>query len=481
MIRCTACGYENRTGAKFCKTCGNALSDPQTLPGPTPASEAADTAPVLVAEHAAAAGLAIATLPVIAETVTISAAPVVEPLANDLLTTAQAVDRASPPETASDRAIPDADLPILPVGTILADRYWITDCSQTATGETLYQVEDHGVCRSCGAVATANAEEHYCFECGAHLLETALPWPTLRLRSVPLPTGAAPAPFLSEQGHYFERADEVAPPLFPTFTRGVHLLVGQRSDVGLLRTDRPDEDSIFTLTLSSIYDSQARPTLGLYLVADGMGGHGDGEVASRLAVETISAYLLQFLLLPALQASLPAALITSRLDEAIQLANQRIVAQAQAQQNEMGTTITLALVVDDVAYVANVGDSRTYHWHQGGLQQISEDHSAVYQLVKRGLLTSDEIYQHPRRNEILRSLGMAAPVRVDQFQVHLAPGNLLLLCCDGLWEMTRNEGIEEVLLQGYQDPQLICDELIRRANQAGGEDNISVVVVRIGA
>jgi len=372
-------------------------------------------------------------------------------------------------------------LPQLAVGEIMAERYWVTAHNQNEAGETLYQVEDHGVCRACGATVSASEEEQYCFECGAHLFDATLPWPTLQLRLVPPELAATTEPFLVWQDYLFvKQVDTEAAPAVAAFGHGVNLLVGQRSDVGLLRHDRPDEDSIFTLTLSSIYESQARPTMGLYLVADGMGGHGDGEVASRLAVETISVYLLQMLVLPALQFGPPTAeLITRHLDEAIQLANRRILEQAQAKRNEMGTTVTLAFVLNEIAYVANVGDSRTYLWHGQGLQQISEDHSAVYQLVKRGLLTQEEIYTHPRRNEILRSLGMTAPVRVDQFQVQLAPGNLLLLCCDGLWEMTRNEGIEEVLLQNFQDPQLVCDELIRLANKAGGEDNISVVVVRV--
>jgi len=170
--------------------------------------------------------------------------------------------------------------------------------------------------------------------------------------------------------------------------------------------------------------------------------------------------------------------IISELDEAIQLANRCIAEQAKMAQNDMGTTATLAFVVNDMAYIANVGDSRTYLWNKQGLHQITEDHSAVYQLVKKGALRPDEIYTHPQRSEILRSLGIGRQVQVDQFQVQLLPENLLLLCCDGLWEMIRNEGIEDILLQGFINPQLICDELIRRANQAGGEDNISVLVVR---
>lgn len=516
MILCAVCGYENRTGAKFCKNCGNQLSQPQSADrAGQPVLESTEETPPPVSTVEPRRtdtsvdkgdGIDLYTQPVVSDTGetprttqtaddTAATLPVAEhPVSNSALPEQAPVGSNSNTMDMASRPLPQADgvstddhgtYQPLPVGEVIADRYWIMDSSETQLGEIIYRVEDHGVCRSCGAVVSATEEEQYCFECGAHLFDSTLPWPTLCLRTMrTAPTDAvtALAPFLTWREYSFEKyAEAEAPDSTPTFTRGVHLLVGQRSDVGLLRTDRPDEDSVFTLTLSSIYESQARPTIGVYLVADGMGGHGDGEIASRIAVETISAHLLEKLVIPALHAGLSAESIPSQLDEAIQLANYRIVKEAQAKQNEMGTTITMAVVIDEMAYIANVGDSRTYHWHEQGLQQISEDHSAVYQLMKRGLLTSEEIYHHPRRNEILRSLGMAAPIRVDQFQVRLAPGNLLLLCCDGLWEMTRNEGIEEVLLQGFQDPQVICDELIRRANQAGGEDNISVVVVRIAA
>ena len=146
--------------------------------------------------------------------------------------------------------------------------------------------------------------------------------------------------------------------------------------------------------------------------------------------------------------------------------------------NDMGTTLTLALVVDERLYVANIGDSRTYLWGRSGLRQLSQDHSYVFSLYKSNALTEDELYTHPRRNEIFRSLGMSDQVEVDQVQEQLSPGDLLLLCCDGLWEMLHNEGIADVLMLNLGDPQIICDELVNRADLAGGEDNISAIVVR---
>jgi protein phosphatase len=143
----------------------------------------------------------------------------------------------------------------------------------------------------------------------------------------------------------------------------------------------------------------------------------------------------------------------------------------------MGTTLTAALVRDEMALIANVGDSRTYLWRDGELVQITSDHSLVAQLVEAGALAPDEIYTHPEKSAIYRSLGHAPEVEVDLFEQPLESGDRLVLCCDGVWEMLRSDGIEEVLLM-EPDPQCACEEMVRRANLAGGEDNISVVVVQ---
>jgi serine/threonine protein phosphatase PrpC len=102
-------------------------------------------------------------------------------------------------------------------------------------------------------------------------------------------------------------------------------------------------------------------------------------------------------------------------------------------------------------------------------------------MMQQGLLAEEEIYTHEQRNQIYRSLGISEPVAVDAFHAQLTPGSMLVLCCDGLWEMLRSEGIDDVLMLGLRDPQAICDELVRRANEAGGVDNISVIVVRAQA
>jgi serine/threonine protein phosphatase PrpC len=377
----------------------------------------------------------------------------------------------------------------LAIGEIVAGRFAIIAVEVQEEGGVIYRAEDRGVCPTCGAAMQATEEEPYCFECGAYLLAPDLLRPVRCLRPAAPDACTGETVWAGDQP-FCVLAEETPTPSAqePTagggavFPQGVSLLAGQRSDVGLARADRPDEDSVFALTLAALYESRATPSLGLYFVADGMGGHGDGEVASRMVAETMSAALLQSVVLPAVQGKRFAPeTVEALLDSAVQLANRLVRQAATAHANDMGSTLTLALVIDGHAFVANVGDSRTYLWRGGLLQQITEDHSAVYQLYRAGALSEEGIYTHPRRNEITRNMGFRTTVQADYFQVELLPGDLLLLCCDGLWEMLHNDGIADLFLVSYGDPQRICDELVKRANQAGGDDNISVIVVQVQA
>ena len=145
---------------------------------------------------------------------------------------------------------------------------------------------------------------------------------------------------------------------------------------------------------------------------------------------------------------------------------------------DAGSTLVAALVYGETAYVVNVGDSRAYVCDDDGLRRITSDHSLVEQLVAGGLIQPDEVYTHPQGNQIFRSLGDDPDIQVDLFVQKLRPGMQLLLCSDGLWEMVRDPRIEELLRAGT-DPQTTCDALIDAANEGGGEDNISAVVVAI--
>ena len=151
--------------------------------------------------------------------------------------------------------------------------------------------------------------------------------------------------------------------------------------------------------------------------------------------------------------------------------------EGRARGNDMGTTITMALTAGDRAVIGNVGDSRTYYVRDGQLKRISKDHSLVMRLVDLGQITEDDIYTHPQRNAVLRSLGDKPDVEIDTFTLRLKPGDALFLCCDGQWEMTRDPQMNEII-QKHDDPQAACDALIAAGNTNGGEDNITSVLVR---
>ena len=237
---------------------------------------------------------------------------------------------------------------------------------------------------------------------------------------------------------------------------------------------------------------QRDPNLGtpltLLIVADGMGGHQAGDIASRIAVETLAEQLRWFMerhetedtqpIAPANGS--PVAHLTSRLQLAVQAANDAIFAYARehaAEAGNMGTTITAAIVKENHAVIANVGDSRTYQLSNGQLRQITDDHSFVGHLIRMGELQRHEVYDHPKRSLITRALGGKETVEVDTFTIALNPGDQLLLCSDGLWEMVRDES---EMVQAMQHPAAqSATALINLANQHGGEDNIAVAIAQL--
>jgi len=216
---------------------------------------------------------------------------------------------------------------------------------------------------------------------------------------------------------------------------------------------------------------------GIFVVADGMGGHAAGEVASKMAIEEI--YKNAVAQWATVQNTPAPDKVREILGAWIKNANTTILAEAQRRGNNMGTTVTAALVVNGVMYAANVGDSRTYLFRSGQLYPLTRDHSLVASLVQAGILKPEEVYTHPQRNEVFRALGQQRDVNVDVFGPNpLGNEDRLVLCSDGLWEMVRQPQFEHILRKN-PDPQTACAELIKTANANGGEDNISVVIIRV--
>jgi len=254
----------------------------------------------------------------------------------------------------------------------------------------------------------------------------------------------------------------------------ISLVVGYRTDVGQERS--LNEDSLLALGPSPGYRSTGTP-VGLFVVADGMGGHSAGDVASRLTVETIEQHAVAEVLPPTTgNGSLPDPnewLVTTTL-----AANQQVHDQRKAAGTDMGTTLVMALVVGDMATIANVGDSRAYLLTQNKITQITTDHSLVERLVAAGQITRDEASHHPQRNVIYRVIGDKPHIEVDLFKQWLHIGEALLLCSDGLSGMVPDEQIWQIW-RTSTSPQEACDRLVEAANQAGGVDNITVVVVQV--
>lgn len=258
----------------------------------------------------------------------------------------------------------------------------------------------------------------------------------------------------------------------PSKRRG--LAFGLASDVGRVRTS--NQDHAFAM-LTSLPGPNGQLTVGLFIVADGMGGHTGGAVASARAVEIVATQTLRRLVQPILAGGAPEP-AQDLLREAMLEANRRILAEATQQHNDMGTTVTSALLLGGRCYVAHVGDSRLYSYDGRQLQRRTRDHSMVARLQELGQISSEEALHHPKRNYLYQSVGQQDEIEVEATSFPLEGCTYLLLCCDGLWGMLKEEDMAQVLAAGG-DPQAMADHLLDQANAAGGEDNISLVVVAL--
>lgn len=253
------------------------------------------------------------------------------------------------------------------------------------------------------------------------------------------------------------------PPPPPTTIGGAH---AGMTDVGLLRM--LNEDNWGWARLAKGVD--------IFAVADGMGGHDSGEVASKLAIDTLAAVARERMSAPS-RPTLEA--IENILDEAFQEANNTVKGSAEVRGNDMGTTLVACMLIDDeIALWANVGDSRGYLVRKGELHQVTKDHSLVARWVEQGKLTSEEARHHPHSNILLRTVGTERNVEIDMRRVDLEPGDRILLCSDGLWGEVDDAEIEALVNQ-YDDNRALSRELVRGAHVNGGKDNVTVVVIEI--
>jgi serine/threonine protein phosphatase PrpC len=221
----------------------------------------------------------------------------------------------------------------------------------------------------------------------------------------------------------------------------------------------------------------------LFLVADGMGGHAAGEIASRIAVDSISEFILHT---KEDDGTWPHAYdehyrrSTNRLMAAVRLANTRVLEamRKDARLRGMGTTVVACLADDDTMSFAHVGDSRAYLIRNGQLSRITHDHSWVFEQVQAGMLTEAEAEKHPLRNVITRALGGALSVSPDASEIEVRPGDVYLLCSDGLTGMVPEEEILRLVTKNTDDLENACQALIDTANERGGLDNITAILVK---
>ncbi len=264
---------------------------------------------------------------------------------------------------------------------------------------------------------------------------------------------------LAQFGRALEERHEVyAPLVYPS-------MLGGMSDVGLTR--QLNEDNWGWLRLSD--------RSKLYVVADGMGGHDGGEVASELAVRTLCEVARER------EALAPEGedAVENLLDESFQAANNTVKDAADERGTDMGTTLVCMLVLDDrVGFMANVGDSRGYLMRNGTLHQITKDHSLVQKMVERGRITPEEARHHPHSNILLRTVGTERDIDIDIFRVELEVGDKVLICSDGLWGEVEDRDMESIL-NTYADPRIATRELVRAAHHGGGKDNVTLMIVQV--
>lgn len=241
------------------------------------------------------------------------------------------------------------------------------------------------------------------------------------------------------------------------------MLMAYKTHIGLTRTINEDRVLVH-------HDTNG---FTLAIVADGMGGHQAGDVASEMAIDIVKTELLR-----ELQTPVSADAYEAKIKDALSVANERIFSLStdQPQLQGMGTTVVLAVATREHVFIANVGDSRAYLYDGKALEQITEDHSLVTELVKTGQITVEESHEHPQRNVLTRALGTEPDVNVDMYELAWDDGDMLMLCSDGLTGLVNDEQLQYIFKEENEIQKQI-DWLVNKALEAGGKDNITVALL----
>ncbi|NMB27618.1 MAG: Stp1/IreP family PP2C-type Ser/Thr phosphatase [Tissierellia bacterium] len=240
--------------------------------------------------------------------------------------------------------------------------------------------------------------------------------------------------------------------------------IGIKTDVGKIRDNNQDA-----------YYISPKGDYSLFIIADGMGGHKAGEIASKMAIDIISNSLKSLLT----DLTVEDKDIEDRIKNSIYEANDKIYKKSIEDEkfSGMGTTVTLAYVIDEKIFIGHAGDSRAYLFKNGILSQLTKDHSLVEELIRNGSISKEEAKHHPQRNIITRAVGTSKEIKADLVVEPKSKDDILLLCTDGLTNMLDDDEIRDSLLIN-KDIQKACEELVRLSNDKGGFDNITILAVK---
>lgn len=257
-----------------------------------------------------------------------------------------------------------------------------------------------------------------------------------------------------------------------------HLAFGQASDQGMVRLNNQDAAFSFYFTSETVDEF---PDFGIFVVADGMGGHKEGEKASAITARTMATEVLSKIYMPLVNGintiDTDQPTIVEAMVEAVQKANEAV----RTQVDDGGTTLTGVVIRGEAAHIAHVGDSRAY-WinNNSSIERITRDHSVVERLIELGQITAEEAEYHEQRNVLYRAIGQNEEVEVEIHRKRLVPNSHILLCSDGLWNMVSDNDILEII-KSTPDTQIACDKLVALANAHGGSDNITAILIKMPA